>query len=434
MQNPTHEYKDPGFFNVSLTVSGEDGTGFEQKIGLVNVLPGQGAPTAAFVAEPLTGNAPLTVHFFDISSGEVANFSWDFGDGGVPSDERNPVHTFDNPGIFEVELTVRNDDGATKAIKEIIVENGDTPTAAFTADRRRTGEEELDELVVNFRDLSSSVGDNIIRMEWDFGDGTKSEDEDPRHTYAVTEEGESFTVSLTIEDEQNRISTVSKQAFISTRSSVLIFGFIEGRVTDCNDASVGIPNAIVSLRGAVNREITTDDNGEYIFFNIDPGNYTIAVSKNGFKKKATGGFAVLANDTAIQDICLDIGDDNSKRFSFACNRNLKKGLSGIESLVLISGESEGCVLKLTQLEPDTFIEVSTSLRKGLRSSIKIEPTTALTDRNGEVKFTISAVTRGIDLISFAVPNDNGEIEHTKKAYDEGFAWAMFVKAARPTSE
>ncbi len=64
--------------------------------------------TADFSAEPTLGSVPLTVQFTDLSNAglvPIANWIWVFGDGGS-SLEQNPVHTYQNPGIYTVSLTV----------------------------------------------------------------------------------------------------------------------------------------------------------------------------------------------------------------------------------------------------------------------------------------------------------------------------------------
>lgn len=68
------------------------------------------APSAGFDAEPLTGDAPLTVFFNDTSTGNPGSWGWDFGDGTI-SDEQNPEHTYQNEGIYTVTLTASNEWG-----------------------------------------------------------------------------------------------------------------------------------------------------------------------------------------------------------------------------------------------------------------------------------------------------------------------------------
>ena len=51
------------------------------------------------------GDAPLTVQFMDLSVGNVTSYSWDFGDGSS-STERDPAHTYEEPGAYSVTLNV----------------------------------------------------------------------------------------------------------------------------------------------------------------------------------------------------------------------------------------------------------------------------------------------------------------------------------------
>lgn len=64
-------------------------------------------PATAFTATPITGRAPLTVQFTDLSGGLPTSWHWDFGDG-TTSNDRNPTHTYTKPGIYTVALTVSN--------------------------------------------------------------------------------------------------------------------------------------------------------------------------------------------------------------------------------------------------------------------------------------------------------------------------------------
>jgi PKD repeat protein len=73
------------------------------------------SPVAAFSASPITGQAPLTVVFSDLSTNPVS-WVWNFGDGGS-STEQNPTHIFQNPGSYSVSLTVTNETGSDTETK-----------------------------------------------------------------------------------------------------------------------------------------------------------------------------------------------------------------------------------------------------------------------------------------------------------------------------
>jgi hypothetical protein len=76
-------------------------------------------PKADFRANPRYGPTPLTVVFENRSAdpdGEALTYAWDFGDGST-STERNPTHTYVEPGEFEVRLVITDARGATSTVK-----------------------------------------------------------------------------------------------------------------------------------------------------------------------------------------------------------------------------------------------------------------------------------------------------------------------------
>jgi PKD repeat protein len=64
--------------------------------------------TADFSAFPLTGPTPLEVNFQDASNSttkDIVEWRWYFGDGRTSS-EKNPQHTYREPGTYTVTLSV----------------------------------------------------------------------------------------------------------------------------------------------------------------------------------------------------------------------------------------------------------------------------------------------------------------------------------------
>lgn len=60
---------------------------------------------AKFYGVPGTDVFPLTVRYYDASTGNPTSWNWSFGDGGN-STEQNPEHVYSAPGTFTVNLTV----------------------------------------------------------------------------------------------------------------------------------------------------------------------------------------------------------------------------------------------------------------------------------------------------------------------------------------
>lgn len=189
-QNPVHNYKTPGSFSVSLTVSSENGASKKIKLNLINAVP-VGSPLANFNANPQSGAAPLSVSFKELAepAGDIDSFFWDFGDGAT-SAEQNPVHVYRRNGLFSVSLTVSNANGAnTERKTNLINVQPPLPPVADFSSNKTAG---LRPLEVQFTDLSSG---EIDSWAWLFGDGSASAEQNPGHTY---NRSGIFFVSLTV--------------------------------------------------------------------------------------------------------------------------------------------------------------------------------------------------------------------------------------------
>ncbi|RLC44372.1 MAG: hypothetical protein DRH57_09245, partial [Candidatus Cloacimonadota bacterium] len=184
---------------------------------LTNVL------VAEFSAIPTSGNAPLTVNFTDLSipgTVSIIEWQWDFqNDGTIDSYDQNPIHIYDNPGTYTVSLTVtdENDSTDTEIKIDYITVESISPTANFSADTTSG----YAPLTVNFTDLSIPGSWPIVAWEWDFGDSTFSNEQNPTHEYISVG---NYTVSLTVFDEYNTtdIMTVENLITIINRAPYVI--------------------------------------------------------------------------------------------------------------------------------------------------------------------------------------------------------------------
>jgi uncharacterized repeat protein (TIGR01451 family) len=79
-----------------------------------------GALTASFIASPTAGPASLLVNFTGSASGGVPPYTWawTFGDTGTAA-VQNPVHTYDTPGTYTVNLTVTDASGANAVAEPV---------------------------------------------------------------------------------------------------------------------------------------------------------------------------------------------------------------------------------------------------------------------------------------------------------------------------
>ena len=153
------------------------------------------------------GKAPLNVSFsYDLFSfdGEVTKCRWDFNDGSRTSEETTK-HTFHREGIFNVSLTVWNENGVKiKDSVEITVIEYYKPIVSVNADNTYGPAP----LTVQFDAEPFDVDGNEFEYLWEFDDKTTSEKKNPTHTFKKPGE---YTVRLTLYDSDDQQDTNSIQ-------------------------------------------------------------------------------------------------------------------------------------------------------------------------------------------------------------------------------
>jgi PKD repeat protein len=78
----------------------------------------------SFDAENIAGGSPLTVTFKNNSFEGVQSYFWEFGDGQT-STEKNPVHIYQNQGVYSVTLTVTGPAGSSSEKKINLIRAGE---------------------------------------------------------------------------------------------------------------------------------------------------------------------------------------------------------------------------------------------------------------------------------------------------------------------
>ncbi|TNE66040.1 MAG: PKD domain-containing protein [Bacteroidetes bacterium] len=202
-QNPTHTYAEDGVYTVLLTVTSSDGC----IVHACEVICTHGGFIDTFYydcqamfatgwggLDPAGGFDPLTLDFIDLSFGIVSEWSWDFGDGSTSS-EQNPVHTYAEPGLYMVTLSIVTVDGCESSITMEVYAGDDFPWTEFDCQAMFLPIPDSTGGGFFFLDLSVS-NTPITSWEWDFGDGMTSNEQNPYHEYTTPG---LYTVSLVIE-------------------------------------------------------------------------------------------------------------------------------------------------------------------------------------------------------------------------------------------
>lgn len=235
--HPFATYLTPGTYTVKLVVY--DGTTYDS-ITKVNYITVFKNPTANFTGSPLDGCTPLTVSFTDLSvngDGPITAWLWDFGDG-FTSTQKNPTHTFSNPGTYSVSLSVTDVNGCKNIlIRSNYVEVDPRAYADFSASPTYSCNPNAP---ITFTNVST--GQPPLSFLWNFGDGSFSTVTNPSHIYGalgvydvtlIVEDGngcrdtlffpgyitlEEFTASISVDKDQGCIDPVQDTFFFNSTS------------------------------------------------------------------------------------------------------------------------------------------------------------------------------------------------------------------------
>ncbi len=114
-ENPTYTYTRPGTYTVSLSASNIVGdTVREIKNDIIEVYPN---PIAAFVVKSPIVYIPDDPVYFRNDSRNASSYYWDFGDGNT-SYSPQPVHMYEEEGIYTITLVATNEYGCADTVSE----------------------------------------------------------------------------------------------------------------------------------------------------------------------------------------------------------------------------------------------------------------------------------------------------------------------------
>lgn len=210
--NPEHFYAEGGIYDVSLiSFNVDDASCNDTVITAILITP---TPTAVigFDAPALytwAGHEVVCmnneVNFHDLSfvpePSDIVEWTWYFDDG-TTSDEQNPIHLFEDYGIFDISLVVTTESGCTDStFYENLYVTAIFPE--FTTENECVFEEVL------FDNTSTLILPEIFdEWQWNYGDGTTATTEDGANTY--TSPG-NYTVQLiatTVEGCMDTMETI----------------------------------------------------------------------------------------------------------------------------------------------------------------------------------------------------------------------------------
>lgn len=229
-RNPAHNFTIPGTYNILLTVTGPGGPSTTTR-QITVTSPNPPTPTWTLIPPTLTtipptvttipatvtnippnalftyaavGGNPLDIQFTSQSTGTIAAYAWNFGDG-TGSVEPNPRHTFPSHGTYNVQLVVLETNDAnghrSEQVQQITLNPALDAVFSFAP-------VEGNPLALQFMDQSTG---SIAFRQWEFGDGGFSNDQNPVHQFRG---GGSYNVRLVVSDSSGATDAMEQQVTV----------------------------------------------------------------------------------------------------------------------------------------------------------------------------------------------------------------------------
>lgn len=198
--NPTHTFSSLGVYEVTLTITDNEGLSTSEAVTITVTEEPNQAPIAKTSANPISGAAPLEVSFNGSTSTDdvsIVTYQWDFKDG-QNGNAANLDHMYTEPGNYVAVLTVTDENGlsdqssvsitVTAPVNQAPVAIATVNTASGTAP-----------LALQFTGSNSTDDKAIVKYTWDFKDGANASSANPSHTFSTPG---NYAVELTVEDAE----------------------------------------------------------------------------------------------------------------------------------------------------------------------------------------------------------------------------------------
>jgi large repetitive protein len=220
---PSKTFTAPGTFPVTLTVKDEWNVSVTS--AAQNVVITEPTDNVAPVPTFTTGCTGVTCAVSstgtaDSNVGDTIAYSWNWGDGTVPSTGATPsAHTYATPGSYTITLTTTDGWGkfasTTRSVNLVEPAGNQPPAPVFTAN--------CPTFTVCQTNSAGTVDPNgdAIKYAWDFGEPTfagapsatnTSTASNPTHTYDVAG---TYTITLTATDVWGKFASVTHQVTIT---------------------------------------------------------------------------------------------------------------------------------------------------------------------------------------------------------------------------
>jgi len=336
-RNVSHSYPHEGTYNVTLNVTDDWG---DFNITYRNIDTTNEIPYANFDYSPSMPTDLDVVKFNSTSydkDGYIVNYTWNFGDGSIGYG-RNVSHEYADNGIYQVTLTVYdNEDAFNKITKEIEIYNI-CPVADFIYSPQYP----IPNKNISFNSTSYDKDGYIVNYTWNFGDGSIGYGRNVSHIY--TSAG-IYNVSLSVTDDDNcrtihDITLVVADFYVNKLiydPANHIWRHIQDALDNATDGAFiyvlhGVYHEDVHVNKSVHLlgENATIVGSQFDFYLLKDG-----VLIENFVINGKNGFMILSNNTIVKKCQFNVGKAGIKVYG-RYNKILENSVSGNISIIINS--------------------------------------------------------------------------------------------------
>ncbi|TDT44738.1 PKD repeat protein [Maribacter spongiicola] len=266
--NPVYTFTTVGVYNVTLTVTDAGGLEDTTTLEITITAPNQ-APVAVASSNVTGGIVPLEVEFTGDQSTDdvgVETYLWTFEPGETSADA-NPTYTFNDIGVYTVELTVTDIEGleSTTTIDITVTADNQAPVAVASSNVI-TGDAPLE---VQFTGNQSTDDVGVVSYLWTFELGETSIEANP--TYIFATEG-TYTVTMVVTDAGGledattvEIIVNADQTPVAVASASVTQGDAPLEVQFTGDQSAGVNDIVSYAWDFGNGDTSTEANPTYTY-------------------------------------------------------------------------------------------------------------------------------------------------------------------------
>ncbi len=187
----------------TYTVTGLDALGCSNSDQITITI--DNASLVQFNAPIIEGCQPLLVNLTNNSIQPIGSTClWDFGDGNTDSNCGTVQHEYTNPGCYDISLTINSLQGCVWSLTTVnYICVYALPIANFSPNPGVISDNDPISQMVN-------ASSDAISYNWDFGDETESTDDNPIHSFPVSENNVSYEVQLIATSDKGCTDTMTR--------------------------------------------------------------------------------------------------------------------------------------------------------------------------------------------------------------------------------